>query len=136
MTKDGFLVSGFDGSEPRGGGWSSLPAPFAFKGVKADAWGQTFIGDRIAFGEAKTDADVDTDHTRLQLTVLGQVRMKGSGALCPLYVAIPRSAVYDLDRVLIDVGLLRAKNIVRLHIPDALIEDSSNGPRQSFCSSA
>jgi hypothetical protein len=136
MTRDGFVVSGFDGRAPRGEEWSSLPSPFVFQGVRADAWGQRTLDQKLAFGEAKTFSDVDTDHTRRQLDVLGKTRMKKAKAYCPLYIAVPRSAVYELDRVLIDVGLLRAKNVVRLHIPDILVEEVAHGSRQTYCTPA
>lgn len=136
MVKDGFVVAGFDGHAPRGEEWSSLPIPFTYHGIRADAWGQREQDQMIAFGEAKTSRDIDTVHTRRQLEVLGKTRKKGAKDCCFLYIAVPNSAVYELDRVLIDVGLLRAKNVVRLHIPDILIEEASNGSRQSYCTSA
>lgn len=98
--------------------------------------GQKSQGRLIAFGEAKRANDIDTDHTRRQLSVLGHTKMKESARLCPVYVAIPRSAVYELDRVLIDVGLIRAKNIIRLHVPDILIEEYQHGSREGYCTSA
>jgi hypothetical protein len=131
MVMDGFIVSGFDGRAPRGEEWSSLPTPFIFHGVRADVWGQREQDQVVAFGEAKTFHDIDTAHTRRQLEVLGKTKMKGAKVGCPLYIAVPHSAVYELDRVLIDVGLLRAKNVVRLHIPDVYVEEALHGSRQS-----
>lgn len=131
MVKDGFMVSGFDGNAPRGEEWSSLPAPFTFCGVRADAWGQRDSGQMIAFGEAKSFHDIDTLHTRRQMEVLGKMKMKGSTAYCPLYISIPRSAVYELDRVLIAVGLLRATNLVRVHVPDVFLKDTLHGTREA-----
>lgn len=132
MVKDGFIVSGFDGTAPRGNEWSSLPVPFTLEGVRADAWGLRQRDRSIAFGEAKTFDDIDTIHTRRQLRVLGKTKMKGSTAFCPFYIAIPHSAVYELDRVLIDVGLLRAKNLVRVHVPDVLLKDTLNVARETY----
>ena len=132
MAKDGFVVSGFEGRAPRGEEWSSLPSPFTFQGVRCDVWGQREHDQLIAFGEAKTFHDVDTVHTRRQLEVLGKARMRSAKATCPLYIAVPHSAVYELDRVLIDVGLLRAKNLVRLHIPDIIVEERSYGSRHAY----
>ncbi len=64
--------------------------------------------------------------------MLGHTRMKGAALLCPVYIAIPRCAAYELDRVLIDVGLLRAKNIIRLHVPHVLIEEYLYGSREGY----
>jgi hypothetical protein len=133
MTKDGFVVSGFDGRAPRGEEWSFLPKPFLHEGFRADAWGQRTRDQLISFGEAKTCGDINTAHTRRQLSVLGYTSMKRGESRCPLYIAIPRSAVYELDRVLIDIRLLGAKNVVRLHIPDVLLEEASGGSRQDYC---
>ena len=129
MTRDGFVVSGFDGLAPRGLEWTALPTPFEFRGVRADAWGQRTAGRLIAFGEAKTVDDVDTHHTRQQLAILGKTRMKGVGTPCPLYVGVPLSAVYDLDRVLIDVGLLGAKHVIRVHVRIPTIVTGHSGDR-------
>jgi hypothetical protein len=136
MVKDGFVVSGFDGRAPRGEEWSLLPSPFVFHGVRADAWGQRDQDKMIAFGEAKCFHDIDNHHTRRQLRVLGRTRMKGTKGCCPLYIAVPHSAVYELDRVLIDIGLLGAKNLVRLHIPDVVLEEAWHGSRESYGTSA
>jgi hypothetical protein len=136
MVKDGFVISGFDGRAPRGQEWSALPMPFTIRSIRPDAWGQREHDQLIAFAEAKTFHDVDTAHTRQQLETLGNLRIKGTSAACPIYVAVPRSAVYELDRVLIDIGLLRAKHLVRLHIPDVFVEEASHGSRQALRTSA
>jgi hypothetical protein len=131
MVEDGFIVCGFDGNAPRGDEWSSLAVPFTLGGVRADAWGLRERDHTVAFGEAKTFDDVDTVHSRRQLEVLGRAKMRGSTAYCRCYIAIPRSAVYELDRVLIDVGLLGAKHLVRIHIPDVLLKDLAYVPREA-----
>jgi hypothetical protein len=136
MVKDGFIVSGFDGKAPRSEELSSLPTPFTFGGVRADAWGQRECGRMIAFGEAKTSHDIDTEHTRRQIEVLGKTKMRVSDVYCTLYIAIPRSAVYELDRVLIQVGMLRAKNLVRVHVPDVFLKDTLHDTRQTYRTSA
>jgi hypothetical protein len=136
MAKDGYVVSGFDGLAPRGDVWNALPTPFVIRGIRPDAWGQRESDQIIAFAEAKTFHDVDTAHTRQQLEILGKVRMKNSKIACPIYIAVPRTAVYELDRVLIDVGLLRARNLVRLHVPDIFLEEASHGSRQDLCTTA
>ena len=135
MVKDGFVVCGFDGIA-RGEEWSSLPTPFTFKGVRADAWGMRDSDQMIAFGEAKTFNDIDTSHTRRQLKLLGKTRMRYSKNFCPLYVAVPRSAAYELDRVLIDIGLLRARNLVRLHVPEIFVEEALDDARETNRTSA
>ncbi len=90
----------------------------------------------IAFGEAKTFHDIDTAHTRRQLEVLGKTKVSGTDTYCPLYIAVPHSGVYELDRVLIDIGLLPVKHVVRLHVPDVFLKETPHGSRESYRTSA
>jgi hypothetical protein len=122
MTADGFLVGGFEAEAPQAGCWNALPPPFVIAGVRPDGWGIRMQDSLLAFAEAKTSDDIDTKHTRNQLQVFGFTNMRQSAQRCPLYVAIPRSCAYLLDRVLADLGLISARNVVRLHIPDVLLQ--------------
>lgn len=121
MTADGFLVGGFEAPAQQAGAWNALPPPFTLHGKRADAWGIRTEDALMAFAEAKTASDIDTPHTRAQLRVFGFARMRKTTTYCPIYVAIPRSCAYELDHVLIDLGLIRARHVVRLHVPDALL---------------
>ncbi len=121
MTFDGLHVIGYDGCTKQGGRWNSLPPPPVIEGIRPDIVGLTSDGELVAFGEAKTWGDLDTAHTRLQLRILSGGRMTSRGTLCRLYLAVPRSAVRSLDRVLADVGLLGASRVTRLHVPDILL---------------
>lgn len=130
MATDGFRPGGFDGSQPNRPA-SLLPATFELYGCRPDAWGSSPDGAVLAFAEAKTAGDIDNAHTRRQLLVFGGCRMRGSARPCPLYLAIPRSAAYELDRVLIDIELIRASHVVRLHVPDILLEEPQHGARKA-----
>lgn len=124
MTADGFLVAGCDGSMPQGGLWNALPPPPAFGGVRPDAYAIVPSTGEVAFGEAKTCLDLDTSHTRKQLRVFGRLSNRDGSSACRLYIAVPRSASGVLDHVLGDVGLLGARHVVRLHIPDCFVTES------------
>jgi hypothetical protein len=126
MTFDGYLVGGYDGVSPHGGLWNRLPRPFEIARVRPDVWAIS-AGGQLALGEAKTAADVDTRHTRAQLLVLNGVRRRQTGQRCRIYFAAPRSAAARVDRVLIDVGLLRARHLVRIDVPDCLLEEHDRG---------
>jgi hypothetical protein len=121
MAADGFVLTGLDGQVEQAGPWGALPAPFQFRGVRPDACGVRSGDGVIGFAEAKTHGDVDNAHTREQLSVLGFARMRDGRTRCPLYIAVPRSAAYALDRVLIDVGLIASRHVKRLHIPSVLL---------------
>ena len=131
MEKDGFQAAAFDGSLPQCDFNGGLPSPFKLAGCRADAWGYSERDALLAFVEAKTTADINRAHTRRQLLTLGNARMRGSTVRCPLYLAIARSEVYALDRVLIDTGLIAARHVIRVHVPDALLEEDSNAARQA-----
>lgn len=121
MATDGFALAGFDCEAEQAGYWNALPPPFRLHGVRADACGIRAEDGMMAFGEAKAPGDIDNSHTRDQLRVLGFTRMRKTKLRCPLYLAVPRSCAYALDRVLADVGLLGARHLVRLHVPEAMI---------------
>jgi hypothetical protein len=124
MAADGVVLSGCDGSLPQGGLWNALPRPSELAGVRPDACGVLPTTGEFAVGEAKTAADIDTGHTRKQLRVFGKLRLKDGTTPCRLYIAVPRSAASALDRVLGQVGLLRAGHVVRLHIPDCFVSEA------------
>jgi hypothetical protein len=86
--------------------------------------------DEIAVGEAKSADDLASEHSRHQLRIFGGLVDRRSGALCRLYIAVPRSAVYELDRALIATGLIGARHVIRLHIPDIMLEEYTHGARQ------
>lgn len=122
MMNDGFRIAGFDGRIDQAGELNRLPAPIEVQGVRPDACGVSQAEGLLGFVEAKTHGDIDNQHTRRQLRVLGYARMRNGKRPCPLYVAIPRSCAYALDRVLIDVGLLGSKHLRRIHVPDILLD--------------
>jgi hypothetical protein len=124
MTADGFLIAGCDGSIPQGGLWNTLPPPPGMEGVRPDACGISPWTGEFAFGEAKTCQDVDTAHTRKQLRVFGHLVHADGRTVCRLYLAVPRSAAGRLDRVLRQIGLLGARHVVRLHIPDCFVTEN------------
>jgi hypothetical protein len=125
MAADGFLIRGYDGPTPQGGEWNSLPRVFQVGGVRPDAWGMRTETHQMAIGEAKTVEDLESQHTQKQMRVFGRLLERGSSRLCRLYLATPRSGVYALDRCLARAELLGARHIVRLHIPDCLVEQGA-----------
>lgn len=126
MSFDGFLILASDGAVPQGGAWNALPAPPEMMHLRADACGFDPNTGRYAFGEAKTSQDIDTEHTRRQLRVFAKLVHRLDGTMCWLYLAVPRSAVTALDRVLVESGLLEARNVIRLQIPDCFVEGTGH----------
>lgn len=124
LLADGYFIGGAEGATPQGGLLNHLPLPFEIAGVRPDLWAMAKSG-LIAFGEAKTAGDIVNAHTRKQLAVFGQLRLRSGKRLCPLYIAVPRSAASTLDRVLGDLGLAGRRHIARLHVPDCLIKETS-----------
>jgi hypothetical protein len=127
MSADGFVLGGFEAYARQAGAWNALPPPFELQGARPDAWGIRPDDSLLAFAEAKTLKDIDTSHTRAQLRILGFARMRRSKRYCPLYIAVPRSGASRLDRVLNEIGLLRAPHVIRLHVPSALLEEPARG---------
>jgi hypothetical protein len=129
MVSDGYEIAGYDGPTPQGGPWNRLPVPFEIAAVRPDVFGISAQGACIAVGEAKTVEDVFTQHTLRQLRVLGHLRDRRSKEPCALYVAVPRSATGALDRALLSTGLINARHVLRLHIPDCLLAEESHERR-------
>ena len=122
MLRDGFTMIGLDGKVERSGLPGDFPLPPTIRGVRPDACGLNADEDVIGFVEAKTEDDISNAHTRKQMQMLATLRMPRSGRKCPLYLVIPRAAAYALDRIMIDVGLLRAPHVRRVHVPAVLLE--------------
>lgn len=124
MTADGFVVAGFDGVADRGGSFNALPTPFSLAGRRPDAWAAKDGGRLIAFAEAKSAGDILSRRTLSQLRTFGAVRMKDGASLCPLYVAVPREAAPMLDEALRSAGLISARNVIRIHVPEVLLTET------------
>lgn len=122
MTADGFIVATCDGPLPQGGAWNALPKSIDTFGVRPDACGIVPDTGAFAFAEAKTHADIMNEHTRTQLRIMGRV-VSSAGRDCRLYVAVPRSAAPVLDRVIHDAGLHGTPQLIRIHVPDCLLQD-------------
>ena len=125
LAHDGYAVRGFDGPAPQGGVWNLLPRPPDLAGVRPDVWGVHSRTGEYALGEAKTAQDLDTEHTRIQLRVFSSIRQLSGSDYCRLYIAAPRSAVRSLDKVLAQLQLLRAQHVIRLMVPDCLLEEAA-----------
>lgn len=126
MVADGFTILGYDGQTPQGDTWNALPPPALLAGARPDAWGVHGDTGQLAVGEAKTSQDVATAHTSFQLRAFGALFDDAIGRYCRFYIAVPRSAIHPLDRVLAACGLAGASHIVRLHIPDCIVESASD----------
>ena len=118
MTTDGFRVVAMDGVCQQGGCLNNAPRPIEIYGIRPDVFGMNADG-LYAFGEAKTERDINCAHTRHQLSILSRCQINDSS--CRLYIGVKRSSALALDKVLSDLGLIGDRNIVRLHIPDILI---------------
>ena len=121
MAADGFLPHGCDGPLPHGGRWNDLPRSLRISGMQPDAWGISASGD-IAFAEGKTWGDIPSRHTRRQMETLRHLFQRHSDIRWRLYLAAPRSMSIEIDAALSRVGLLGAREVVRLHIPDCLLD--------------
>lgn len=122
MQRDGYEMLAVDGYVERSGMPAGLERPPALAGIRPDAYGFNAVENVIGFVEAKTSGDIDNAHTRRQLRTLSQMQMRDASGPCPIYIAIPRAAAYGLDRVLIELGLLRARQVHRIHVPGVFLE--------------
>ena len=123
MQADGFIPMAYDGNVPQFDCERRLHYPPNLGGLRPDVLAFSPAMGTFAFGEAKTEDDLDSDHTRHQFRRYAAITSDSSLNRSAIYVATPRSAAMALDRLLRDVGLIAAQHVRRLHIPDCLIEE-------------
>jgi hypothetical protein len=116
----GYRVLGVDSISSDGSGSTvrGTHPPLVY-GFRPDVWAYSDAGDFV-IGEAKTEGDIDTAHTRAQLAAFASWCREDRAD--HLYIAVPRSAARSLDRMLGEVHLLACPVVRRLHIPDCLLE--------------
>ena len=128
MAQDGYRVTNVDGAVPQGGYLNQLNGSLSLGDLRPDVWGVAKDGS-IALGEAKTRDDVPSAHTVAQLRRFCAFRPSPGNPAARLYVGVPRSCTKLLDHALQRAGMAAARNVVRLHIPDVILEvgDESDG---------
>lgn len=126
MVRDGYTIVGYDGPTPQGGLWNLLPPPLQVDDVRPDVLGTALHHRKVAIGEAKGVADLGSAHTHHQLAVIRDFLESAQPWSTQLYVAVPRSAARELDRALVKSRLIGDRRVVRLHIPDCLVEQQTH----------
>ena len=123
MLADGFVPMAYDGNVPQFDCERCLHYPPNLGSLRPDAVAFSPVMGSFAFGEAKTEDDLDSGHTRRQFRRYAAITSGSTLSSSAIYIATPRSAAMALDRLLWDVGLITARHVRRLHIPDCLIEE-------------
>ncbi len=104
MQADGFKIERADAT--------GFVKPQSIGSKQPDVIGYRTADGLYAFGEAKTgEEDIDTEHTRTQLTEFSGRKMSSSGQQCPLYVAVPQAHVKEMAALLRRLGLLHMPHI-------------------------
>jgi hypothetical protein len=125
MQADGFMPVAYDGALPQFDCQRRLQYPPIISGVRPDAFAFSPTNGVFAFGEAKTICDIESTHTKQQLLSYARMTGRTRGDRARLYLVVPRSASKALDRVLAEVGLIAAKQVRRMHVPDCFVEERS-----------
>src|SRR4051794_3850939 len=91
MLADGDLVCGYHGPTPQGGPLNHIAIPPVLQSIRPDVLAIAPGRNSFAVGEAKTEDDISSAHSRHQFEVLGTLtQVKGwSGKI---YIAAPHSA--------------------------------------------
>jgi len=98
-----------EGYRIRCGNYGNLSQCKEVRGYIPDVKGSS--NDLNAYGEAKTEDDIDNNHSKNQFRVFANRVMKKSKAPCPFYIAIPKGSENDLRRVLRELGLNRSSHV-------------------------
>ncbi|MGA2627625.1 MAG: hypothetical protein ABSF63_11305 [Candidatus Bathyarchaeia archaeon] len=112
----GFLVERIknEGFEIRCASYGNYAACEAIDSAIPDVRGHNSTIELTCFGEAETDATINTDHTRKQFKVFANRIMtngKSKGQKCPFYIAVPTGSEDKLKKLLTKLGL-----IIELHL--------------------
>lgn len=124
MLVDGYLVCGYHGPTPQGGPFNHIAIPPVLRSIRPDVFAIAPGRNAFAVGEAKSERDIYSAHSRHQFEVL-RALTKVKDWSGKIYIAAPRSAVGTLDTALAKAGLAGSRNLIRLHIPDCLISEAS-----------
>lgn len=116
MERDGFVVSGFHGPVPQGGARNRLPLPVSIYGHRPDIYATR--GSQKAIGEAKTPQDINSPHSLAQY---GSYRVALERGYF-VYLVCPQSSAMTMDRAMMTAGLTCHPRLVRMHLPDAMLE--------------
>jgi hypothetical protein len=126
MQADGFVPVAYDGKLSQFDCQRRLQYPPIVSGVRPDVFAFSPSNGVFAFGEAKTVNDIESPHTKQQLLSYARMTGRTCGDQAALYIVVPRSGSRALDRVLEEVGLIAAKQVRRMHVPDCFVEARSN----------
>jgi hypothetical protein len=125
MQADGFTPIAYDGTLPQFDCQRRLQYPPIVSGVRPDAFAFSPSNGVFAFGEAKTVGDIESTHTKQQLLSYARMTTSARDNHAQLYIVVPRSGSKRLDKILAEVGLIAAKQVHRMHVPDCLVEERS-----------
>jgi hypothetical protein len=121
MARDGFAIEAYDGPTPQGGVWNQLSRPSNIGGFIPDVFASSNRG-AVALGEAKSKSDVSNAHAVAQFAWFARCS-SWRGLQLELYIAVPQSAVRELDAALAKARLLCSSHVHRVHVPDVLLHD-------------
>ena len=124
VMADGYRVCGYHGPTPQGGPLNWLPIPPVLLDIRPDVLAVKLQEKAFAIGEAKTEEDLISAHSRHQFEVLRKATQV-TGWRGKIYVAAPLSAVRALDNALAKTGRADTHSSVRLNIPDCLLYEGS-----------
>ena len=99
---------------------NQLPIPPKILRHRPDALGISVYG-QVCICESKTNHDINTNRTKEQLIDFSNIEL--NGFLCEVFIAIPKSAEYVLNKVLRDIKLYKKNNIFILKVPDEIINE-------------
>lgn len=122
MKEKDYEVVAFDGNTFRFDG-QKLKLPPTIKRHRPDIIGINIINKRICIGEAKTRGDLNSHRTKEQLIDYSTTRTKTNNELVEIIIGVPESAVGDLKRLLINLGLSNNDKISFLFLPEVLVNE-------------
>jgi len=119
MREEGVTIYAIDGNYPGLFG-EKISLPSQIMRHRPDAMG-TKANGQICIGEAKTENDIANKRTYEQLHDFSTTIL--NGAVCEVFVGIPKIGEELFSRTLIKCGLKDSHNIHTIVVPDEIIND-------------
>lgn len=125
ILRDGYYPIGIEGECPRGGFLNQISVSVSIGGVHPDVVAVNPLNLLVAFGEAKTEGDLSSPHSQMQLKAMSSYR-DPLGRSARIYLGVPHSIQGTALRQLARLGLFFKEDIQVLPVPDILLPEVEN----------
>lgn len=122
---DGYFPIGFDGENHHRNIFNKISVSFSIGGVRPDVIAVNPLDLLVAFGEAKTEGDLWSSHSQIQLKAMASYQ-DPLGRPAQIYLGVPQSIHSVAIRQIATLGLRSCNNFQVVPIPDIFLPEAEN----------